>query len=82
MTPESLEDGIVNLLILTGYLLVLLIGCLMADFVFPHIPFIERFIESLPEFEDDVELDRIERERVRRKVESWKKAITPRRRRL
>ena len=82
MSPELVEEGAVCLLILTGYLLVLCIGCLIADFVLPHIPFIKRFLDSLPEFEDDKELDRIERERVRRKLETWKKALMPKRRRL
>lgn len=82
MSPELVEEGAVCLLILTGYLLVLCIGCLIADFVFPHIPFIEQYLESLPEYDDDVELDRIEWERVRRKLETWKKALMPKRRRL
>lgn len=43
----------VELLILTGYLLILSVGCLIADYVFPRIPFIERFLDSLPAFEDD-----------------------------
>lgn len=42
-----------DLLIFLGYtaaiLLILGIGGLIADYVFPHIPFIERFIDSLPE---------------------------------
>ena len=40
------------LAILAGYLLILGIGCLVADFVFPHIPFINRFLDSLPDWED------------------------------
>lgn len=43
----------VELLIFDGYLLILLVGCLIADYVFPHIPFVERLIESLPAFDDD-----------------------------
>lgn len=38
---------------LSGYLLILAVGGLIADYVLPHIPFIERFIESLPAFEDE-----------------------------
>lgn len=34
-------------------LLILGIGGLIADYVFPHIPFIERFIDSLPEWDDE-----------------------------
>ncbi|MCI9505762.1 MAG: hypothetical protein HFF62_04110 [Oscillospiraceae bacterium] len=55
MTPELMEEAVVNLAILTGYLLVLGVGCLIADFVFPHIPFIERYLESLPDWEDEDE---------------------------
>lgn len=46
-----------DLLIFLGYtsaiLLILGIGGLIADYVFPHIPFIERFIDSLPEWDDE-----------------------------
>ena len=44
-------------MIFLGYtaaiLLILGIGGLIADYVFPHIPFIERFIDSLPEWDDE-----------------------------
>lgn len=43
----------VALAILTGYLLILFVGCLIADYVFPHIPFIQRFLDSLPDWEDE-----------------------------
>ena len=46
-----------DLAIFLGYtssiLLFLGIGGLIADYVFPHIPFIERFIDSLPEWDDE-----------------------------
>lgn len=46
-----------DLLIFLGYtaaiLLILGIGGLISDYVFPHIPFIERFIDSLPEWDDE-----------------------------
>ena len=46
-----------DLSIFLGYtaeiLLILGIGGLIADYVFPHIPFIERFIDSLPEWDDE-----------------------------
>ena len=46
-----------NLAPFLGYtaaiLLILGIGGLIADYVFPHIPFIERFIDSLPEWDDE-----------------------------
>lgn len=46
-----------DLAIFLGYtsaiLLILGIDGLIADYVFPHIPFIERFIDSLPEWDDE-----------------------------
>lgn len=46
-----------NLVPFLGYtaaiLLILGIGGLIADYVFPHIPFIERLIDSLPEWDDE-----------------------------
>lgn len=46
-----------NLVPFLGYtsaiLLILGIGGLIADYMFPHIPFIERFIDSLPEWDDE-----------------------------
>ena len=53
LTPELLDEAVVALAILTGYLLILFIGCLIADYVFPHIPFIQRFLDSLPGWEDE-----------------------------
>ena len=56
MSPEFMGDLVVNLAILCGFLIVLGIGGLIADYVFPHIPFIERFLDTLPdwdEYEDD-----------------------------
>ena len=53
MTPEQIGDAVVTLAIISGYLLILGVGCLIADFVFPHIPFIERYLESLPDWDDE-----------------------------
>ena len=53
MTPDMAEEAAVALAILAGYLLILGIGCLVADFVFPHIPFINRFLDSLPDWADE-----------------------------
>ena len=53
MTPEQIGDAGVALAIISGYLLILGVGCLIADFVFPHIPFIERYLESLPDWDDE-----------------------------
>lgn len=53
MSPELLDEAVAGLVILTGYLGVLCVGCLVADYVFPHIPFIERWLESLPNWDDE-----------------------------
>ena len=53
LTPELLGDAVIALGILGVYLLILGVGCLIADFVFPHIPFIERYLESLPDWDDE-----------------------------
>ena len=53
MTPDMLGEAVVGLAILTGLLLILTVGCIIADYVFPHIPFIERFIDSLPIWDDE-----------------------------
>ena len=53
MNPEFLEDLVVNLAILCGFLAVLGVGGLIADYVFPHIPFIQRFLDTLPDWDED-----------------------------
>ena len=69
MSPEFMADMVINLAILRVFLLVLGVGCLIADFVFPHIPFLQKWLESLPEYEDDVEIARLyEEERRERRA--------------
>lgn len=69
MSPEFMADMVINLAILCVFLLVLGVGCLIADFVFPHIPFLQKWLESLPEYEDDVEIARLyEEERRERRA--------------
>lgn len=48
-----MEDLVLLLIYLTGLNAVLVTGCLIADYVFPHIPFIERYLDSLPDWDDD-----------------------------
>ncbi len=52
-TPETLGDAVIALGIISVYLLILGVGCLVADYVFPHIPFIERFLDSLPDWDEE-----------------------------
>ena len=50
---DLLGEAVVALGLLSAFLLVLGIGGLIADYVFPHTPFIERFLDSLPDWEDE-----------------------------
>lgn len=67
MTPDLIGEAIVDLMVLAGFMVVLGIGALIADYVFPNIPFIQRYLDSLPDYEDDEELYQQEMARVRRK---------------
>lgn len=53
MAPEMLDGLVIFLGYTAAILLILGIGGLIADYVFPHIPFIERLIDSLPEWDDE-----------------------------
>ena len=53
MTPELLGEAIVDFAFLAVFLGILGIGALIADYVFPHIPFIERFLDTLPDWDED-----------------------------
>lgn len=53
MTPDVLDEAVVDFFILLGYLLILGVGTLIADFIFPHIPFLERYLDGLPDWEDE-----------------------------
>lgn len=67
MTPDLIGEAVVDLMVLAGFMVVLGIGALIADYVFPYIPFIQRYLDSLPDYEDDEELYQQEMARVRRK---------------
>lgn len=67
MTPDLIGEAVVDLMVLAGFMVVLGIGALIADYVFPHIPFIQRYLDSLPDYEDDEELYQQEMAPVRRK---------------
>lgn len=53
MTPEMIEDLVIFLFYMGVINLALSVACIVADYIFPHIPFIERFLESLPEWDDE-----------------------------
>ena len=67
MTPDLIGEAVVDLMVLAGFMAVLGIGALIADYVFPHIPFIQIYLDSLPDYEDDEELYQQELARIRRR---------------
>ena len=52
---DLLGEAVINLGLLAGFLLILGIGGLIADYVFPHNTFIEKYLDSLPLWEDEEE---------------------------
>ena len=48
-----MEDLVLFLIYVTVLNGVLCVDCLVADYIFPHIPFIERYLESLPAWDDE-----------------------------
>ena len=64
MTPELLGEAIVDFAFLAVFLGVLGIGALIADYVFPHI---QRYLDRLPDYEDDEEVERQYREELRQR---------------
>lgn len=66
MTPELLGEVIVDFAFLAVFLGILGIGALIADYIFPHIPFIQRYLDRLPDYEDE-EVERQYREELRQR---------------
>ena len=48
-----MEDLVLFLFYMTGLNAVFLVGCLVADYIFPHIPFINRYLDSLPDWDEE-----------------------------
>lgn len=67
MTPDLIGEAVVDLMVLAVFLGILGIGALIADYVFPHIPFIQRYLDRLPDYEDDEEVARQYREELRQR---------------
>ena len=55
MTHDLIGEAVVGLALMAGFLAVLGVGGLVADYVFPHIPFIQRYLDSLPDWDDEEE---------------------------
>lgn len=77
-----MEDLVFLLGFLAVYLGILGIGGIIADYVLPHIPPLRRWIDSLPEMEDDTELYQQEKERLRRNRAARRKRVKRLMRRL
>ncbi len=56
MTPEFASEAVACWIIFSGFLVVLGVGAFIADVIFPRIPFLNRWLDSLPDYEDDDEV--------------------------
>ncbi len=45
MTPDMIDEFVVNLMFFTGMTSFAVIGCAIADYVFPRVPFIRRWLD-------------------------------------
>ena len=55
MTPDLIGEALVDGLILSGFLVVLGIGAFVADHILPRIQFVQRYLDSLPDWDDEEE---------------------------
>lgn len=55
VTAETLDAAVVFLLYAAGILLTLGVGGLVADYIFPHIKPLGRFMDCLPMMDDEEE---------------------------
>lgn len=55
MSQELLGSATIGLIYLTAYLALLCVGGIIADYVLPNIPAVQRWLDSLPPYEDDYE---------------------------
>lgn len=73
---ELLGEAAIMCVYLAPFFLLLGIGGLIADYVLPHIPFIQRFLDSLPEYEDDDDTyEEYLRERREKKAQRQRRAV-------
>lgn len=56
MSLGSMDEVVVSLTILAGFQFLLFVCGLGADHLLPHIRSVERYLESLRDFEDDEEI--------------------------
>lgn len=53
MTPDMLDEAVACLVIFVGFMLLLVIAGVIADYILPHIPFIQRWLDSLPDWDEE-----------------------------
>lgn len=53
MTPEMMDEAVVCLMIFSGFMFLLVIAGVLADYVLPHIPFVQRWLDSFSTDEDE-----------------------------
>lgn len=52
---DTVDCLLVFLIYMVPFMLLLGIGGLIADYVLPHIPIVNRWLDSLPDYDDDEE---------------------------
>lgn len=52
MTPELMDEAVVCLMIFSGFMFLLVIAGVFADYILPHIPFVQRWLDSFLSDED------------------------------
>lgn len=51
-----MADAVVVFLIyMVGIFAALAVGCIVADYIFPRIPFIQRWLDTLPDWDEEEE---------------------------
>jgi len=50
---DTIDCLLVFLIYMLPFMLLLCVGGLIADYVFPRIPFLNRWLESLPDYDDE-----------------------------
>ena len=58
MSGDMIASAVTALILLGGFLGILTVGAVVADYILPRIGVLDRFIDSLPDYEDDAEVER------------------------
>lgn len=67
MNPDFTDDLIIHIGLLGAFMLILCVGCVIADYLFPYIPFLQRWLDSITDYEGhEDEMERLKARRKRR----------------